>query len=303
MQTILITGSTGFLGSNFIKQNLNNFNHIIGVTRGKEKKEKNVTFIKLDIGNYQDNVKVLREYNPDIILHFAFDHSYLNNMQFIKSLILAANKVDFKGTFVLISSISVLKINKGQLTFNYNSYYDPYCSTKRSIDRYFRKVKTTFNKQIVYPTIVYGPGGNWNRFIEKCVSAESFSLPLKGEIKCNFIEVNEFSKKLFTIIGKEFEIILGDKNGKWIDLYNEFNGNKKLNVGETKGLYHDNLFINFILLIWHNTPAGIFFNFLLTKYYRIRGGYRKSEGNNEKKLKHISPTFSNRFIHSSNFNV
>ncbi len=302
MKTILITGSTGFLGSNFIKQNSNNFKHIIGVTRGKEKKENNVTFINLEIGNCQENERVIRKYDPDIILHFAFDHSYNNNMQFIKSLVLAANKADFDGIFVLISSISVLKINRGRLTYNYNSYYDPYCSTKRSIDRYFRKAKSTFNKQIVYPTIVYGPGGNWNRFIQNCVSAESFSLPLKGEIECNFIEVDEFSKKLFSIIGKEFETILGGKNGKWIDLYRELQGNKKLDVGETKGLYHDNLLINSILLLWHKTPLGILFNFLLSKYYSLRGGYKKSV-RDYKKLKHISPTFSNRFIHSSNFKV
>lgn len=304
MEKIIITGATGFLGSNFIKHNSSFFKKIVGLTRNVEKTEKNVTLLKTDISSWKQNKELFEIYMPDIILHFAFDHSYKDNLKIIQSLISAASKSDFNGTFVLISSISVLKIDKGRLTKQFNYYYDPYSSTKRLVEKYFRKSKVTFKKQIIYPTIVYGPGGNWNRFIEKCVNADSFSLPKKGEITCNYIHVDEFSKKLFNNIGKDPEIILGDKNGKWIDLYKEIGRPKNLNVSETKNLYHDNTILNIILFFWHKSPVGIVFNFMLQIIYRSRSDYGKAkEKAKEVTLKHISPTFSNRFIHSSNFEV
>lgn len=304
MKTILITGASGFLGSNFIKHNSSSFHNIIGLTRSLEKTEDNIKLIRTNIADGQESKRIFEIHNPDIVLHFAFDHSYKDNVKIIKSLVNAASKSGFKGTFLLISSISVLKILKGRLTSQFNSYYDPYCMTKRSVERYFRKSKVTFKKQIIYPTIVYGPGGNWNRFFEKCINADYFSLPKKGDVRCNYIHVDEFSKKLFNNIGKEPEIILGGKNGRWIDLYKEFGETEYLNVTETKNLYHDNLILNIILFIWHKTPLGIGFNYILQVFYRLKGGHSFSkEKKNEVILKHASPTFSNRFIHSSNFEL
>ena len=303
MDNILITGSTGFLGSNFIKFNSHNYNNVFAITRGKVFSRKNISYCKLNIFDSIDIDKFIKKNNINIVLHFAFDHTYNNNEKMAKAISKAVNKNDIKKN-ILISSISVLDINNEKINLSYNNKYDPYSYTKRKVEKIFLRINNRKeNLKIIYPTIVYGDGGNWTKFINKCLDSISFSLPMKGNVKCNFINVEDFSKKLQNdIYSKSKKNIIGGTNGRWIDLYNLLNTkNKPLNIYETKNLYHDNFIINLIMFIWQKTILGLIPNFLLSLYLKL-----KKTNNNPssiKKINHTSPIFSNREIHNSNFKV
>ena len=303
MDNILITGATGFLGSNFIKSNFHNYNNVFAITRGKAFKEKNISYCKLDIINTLEVNEFIKENSIDIILHFAFDHTYNNNVNMVKSISKAVTKNNIKKN-VLISSISVLKINDNKIDLEYNKKNDPYSFTKRKVEKTFLRINKGLNNiKIIYPTIVYGEGGNWNKFINKCLNSESFSLPRKGDVKCNFISVDDFSKKLQTEIYTDTQKkIIGGTNGKWIDLYNLLNtSNKSLNIFQTRNLYHDNALVNLILTVWQKTILGLIANSLLSFYSKNKK--IKNKTSTSEKISHTSPVFSNREIHSSNFEI
>jgi nucleoside-diphosphate-sugar epimerase len=205
----------------------------------------------------------------------------------------------------LISSISVLKIKDTKLVLDYNSFYDPYSYTKRQVEKYFRRAHGKFSKQIVYPTIVHGEGGNWNKFIERCLRSSSFALPNAGKITCNYVEVKEFSKKLFGAIHTdEPRVILGGENDTWINLYKKVGDKKNITSLSTAMTYHDNSLINTILFFWHKTPIGILLTWLLGRYYGLKGNPKKKiKSQTFPDERHVTPVFSNRYIHSQNFKI
>ena len=77
--------------------------------------QKNVIYCKLDLNNSQDLNHFIKQKQIDVIIHFAFDHTYNNNIKMIKSISNAAIKNNIKN---LISSISVLKINNNKIDFD-----------------------------------------------------------------------------------------------------------------------------------------------------------------------------------------
>ena len=155
MDNILITGATGFLGSNFIKSSSDNYKNIFAITRGKCSRKKNIIYSKLDLTNSDQVCKFIKNNSIDILLHFAFDHSYNNNVKMIKAISNAVIKNKLK-KYVLISSISVLEIENNKIDFVYNKNNDPYSFTKRKVEKIFLKMNNGYkNTKIIYPTIVY----------------------------------------------------------------------------------------------------------------------------------------------------
>jgi len=303
MDNILITGATGFLGSNFIKINSQNYNNVFAITRGEASKIKNISYCKLDITNTLEVNEFIKENSIDIVLHFAFDHTYNNNINMVKSISKAAIYNNIKKN-ILISSISVLKINNNKIDLLYNKKNDPYSFTKRKVEKTFLRINKKYkNIKIIYPTIVYGAGGNWNKFINKCLNSESFSLPMKGDVKCNFIYIDDFSKKLQEeIYTNTLRKIVGGTNGKWIDLYNLLNINDtSLVISQTRNLYHNNALLNLVFTIWQKTKLGLIANSFLRIYLKYKKP-KKTLSPNIKSI-HTSPIFTNREIHSSNFNI
>jgi nucleoside-diphosphate-sugar epimerase len=305
MKNLLITGATGFLGKNFISENKKVFEKILAVSRGEEFSQENVLFSNLDLLDSNQIASNLINHNIEVIIHFAFDHKYRDNFNLIKNLIAGAKKGEFRGKIVLISSISVLKIVDTSLLLSYNSFYDPYSYTKRQVEKYFNKANGKFSKQIIYPTIVHGDGGNWNKFIRRCLNASSFALPYGGETNCNYIDVKQFSKKLLAAIQTDkHRILIGGENDTWINLYRRIGHNKEITSFSTKKAYHDNPLINIFLLLWHKTPFGILLTWLLGRYYGLKGNPKKKiQRPISEKEKYVTPVFSNRYIHSQSFKI
>ena len=197
---LLITGGTGFIGTNFINRcikegfkiynvdNLSLFNNDNVIT------SKNYTFQKLDINNESELFKILISFKPNRIINFAaethVDFSIKNPVAFLNSNII--------GTFKLLDAITKYKNSKhfenniifhqistdevfGSLSykkqrqlFNEKSKYfpnSPYSASKASADHLVRAWHKTHNIDyiITYCSNNYGPFQHPSKFIPKVI--------------------------------------------------------------------------------------------------------------------------------------
>ena len=115
MKKIIVTGGSGFIGSNLVKFLLKKKYFVINIDCLKYaanpyntedlKKNKNYIFFKLDLNNKNKIIKILKKYKPDGIFNLAaethVDRSIDKPYNFIHSNIL--------GTFNLLESILAYK--------------------------------------------------------------------------------------------------------------------------------------------------------------------------------------------------
>ena len=115
MKKIIVTGGSGFIGSNLVKFLLKKKYFVINIDCLKYaanpyntenlKKNKNYIFFKLDLNNKNKITKILKKYKPDGIFNLAaethVDRSIDRPYNFIHSNIL--------GTFSLLESILAYK--------------------------------------------------------------------------------------------------------------------------------------------------------------------------------------------------
>ncbi len=253
MKKILVTGGSGFIGSNLVKFLLNKKYYVINIDNQsysanpynlkKSLYNKNYSFIKSDIADENIINKVLLKHNPIAIFNLAaethVDRSIDNPEKFIETNILAVYK--------LISVVkSYIKKTKKKIKFIHIStdevYGDvvngrskessrykpnsPYSASKASADHIINSFVKTYN----FPAIIsnccnnYGP----NQFPEKLIPKIIFNIinnkPLtvygRGKNSREWIYVDDHCEALHKIF----------KKGKLGETYNIGTGQNLENV-------------------------------------------------------------------------
>ncbi|MFM7620856.1 MAG: dTDP-glucose 4,6-dehydratase [Alphaproteobacteria bacterium] len=199
MKNLLITGGYGFIGSNFIKQQINN-HFIVNLDKlaysanldnlESIANHKNYKFIKGDILDSDLVLKILQQYQIDYLVNFAaqshVDNSIANPDEFIMTNIVGTYKLlqsakqyyqsleqarqqNFR--FLHVSSDEVFgSLNFDELPFNELSNYQPnspYSASKASSDHLVRAWWKTYN----LPTIITNCSNNFgaNQHQEKFI--------------------------------------------------------------------------------------------------------------------------------------
>ena len=124
MKKILLTGSTGFIGSHLLKE-LSKDNKIITIIRKKIKKNKKKNIIEISFKNYDELNLKLRKIKADIIIHCAThyikNHTFKDIKKLVESNILFGN--------IILENVELMKVKK---FINFSTIWENYNGEKEN---------------------------------------------------------------------------------------------------------------------------------------------------------------------------
>ena len=269
MKKFIVTGGSGFIGSNLIKFLLSKNYFVINVDNlsysansynlRKIKKNKNYKFFKTDINNQNKMLKILNKFSPEGIFNLAaethVDRSIDSPKNFIKSNILGVfnllealkkymKKSKKKIKLIHVSTDEVygdIKIKKrSDESFAYNPS-SPYSASKASADHLIKSFIRTYKLPAIISNCCnnYGPGQFPEKLIPKLIYNILKNKPLpiygKGKNSREWMHVFDHCEALLKIFNKgkigESYNIGSNENLKNIDI-----AKKLLKISKNKSL-------------------------------------------------------------------
>ncbi len=238
---ILVTGSSGFIGFHVCKFFLEKKMHVIGIDNHNNYYDKKLKirrckklinfkkfkFIKSDIKNQRNFLKICRKYKPQLVIHLAAQpgvrYSFINPQAYIDSNITgftnvleSMKKCNLKN--LIYASSSSVYGNCKIFPFKENLTLEPlnfYGQTKLMNEKIAEIYNKNFNFNMIGLRLftVYGPYGRPDMFIPKIIKNiklnKSINLYNKGKHIRDFTYVEDVSEIIFKlyekIISKKFE--------------------------------------------------------------------------------------------------
>lgn len=142
MQKLLITGSTGFIGSQIL-QNLRKSYLIFIITRDKKKKIKNENVAVVNFSNYNELDRKLNKIKVDVVIHCAShyvkNHTNKDIKKFVDSNILLGN--------IILENLEQMGVKK---FINLSTVWENYNASKDDVFNLYSAYKKCFSILIKY---------------------------------------------------------------------------------------------------------------------------------------------------------
>ncbi len=218
MKTILVTGGLGFIGSNFVIQEIKSGNRVINLDKvtyaanydnvAPIEKDKNYQFIKGDICDADLVKKIFDENGIDWVVNFAaeshVDNSIEKPSEFIETNIIGTynllqNSLQYLKKLKDINGFRFLHVSTDEVfgsleeespKFNENTKYDPsspYSSSKAASDHLVKAWNRTYGLPVLLTNCSnnYGPRQHREKLIPKTIFCclEEKEIPIYGNGK------------------------------------------------------------------------------------------------------------------------
>lgn len=170
MKKFLVTGGSGFIGTNLVDSFINDGFEVLNLDRNKPLKEQHVPYWKgVDILDYSNLEREIVNFDPDVIVHLAaitdlngktMDY-YNANIEGTQNIVDISKKLNSLKTVLFTSSMYVCK--PGYIPRNYDDYkpHTLYGESKVKGELIVKSIKdSNFNWAIIRPTSIWGPWFN-----------------------------------------------------------------------------------------------------------------------------------------------
>jgi|SRR3989344_1046236 len=214
---LFITGGSGFVGKNLVKQINNEYNYTYSVLSRRKTNRQN--FVLGDLMDLSSLDKIIKK--NDIVIHLALSKNYPENITMTNNLLEICEKKKIK-KIILLSSMAAKR-----------NYPDEYGKTKKLVEEQVKNSK--LNYTILRPTMIYGKGSTGFNFIIGYLEKIPFLTPIIGNGRYIVIPVNvdDIIETIIVCIKnkktdkKEYDIVGGEKM-YFVDLVNELKKELKI---------------------------------------------------------------------------
>ena len=238
MKKILLTGATGFVGSNIL-ENVYKDNQIFILIRRKPRQKKfyhkNIFFIKSN--NFKNLNNKLKKLRIDLVIHCATHyikhHEYKDVKKLIDSNIFLGN--------IILENLSFMKVKKfinfstvwqdpNPKKDNFQNLYAAYKSGFSRIVKFYKKILTKIDFFEVVLSDTYGLGDNRDKLIntiKKNFKANRVTKIISKNLYINLLNVKDIVKGLKIILQKKTKpgqyVFKNSNDLKIFDLIEKFN--------------------------------------------------------------------------------
>ena len=239
MQNLLITGSSGFIGSNILLNLLSKYNIYITSRRKINKKFKKLKVIYFK--NHLDLNKKLKKIKIDIIIHCGTHYVKNHNFSDINKLTLA--NIEFG--VILLENLNLMRVKKfinfstvwqnynGNLDLAYNLYSAFKLSYSKILDYYIRKF-THIKFYNLFISDTYGENDKRNKLInliKKNIHNNKKIRIISKNLSINLLNVKDVITAIKVILDKNIKPgnynVINNKNFKIYALFQKIKRVKK----------------------------------------------------------------------------
>lgn len=224
---ILITGGSGFIGTNLVDYYFNSGNQVLNIDISVPKLKSHLSlWKKVDICDFDLLNKAVHDFSPDIIFHLAARtdldgeslKDYSANTVGVSNLIQTINELSIKPKVIFTSSMLVCKIGYQPIDRNDYCPENPYGSSKMEGEKIVHlEMNHNYEWAIIRPISIWGPwnGAPYFGFFESVINGW-YVHPLNQNVSRNYGFVLNTIKQLDSVANilstkrTGFTIYLGD---------------------------------------------------------------------------------------------